>query len=242
MCVHAEERGGKGGKQSRNKVTCHSRTHVTPLKSCNTFSKSLLLSAGGQGGKQSPPGGVGGGGTGGGCSGGNAGGMSNSGSPLSALEMTRLALFKMYNQAGLPPPPPLRDPPQSPHPAAAAAAAAAAAGHLDHVGRAVAEQQARALQAVREAEAAGRAVAAAAAAAAADKVAEDEKRPIQPPTQPRKKRLENDEDDEDERNEEGSSPPVKRERHDSLDGKSNGSPVGGGGANIRISSRGTYCT
>ncbi len=68
-------------------------------------------------GKLSPPGTPGGGGGsreggggGGGTGGGNtpAPGSAPSPNPLSALEMTRLALFKMYNQAGLPPPP-LRD-------------------------------------------------------------------------------------------------------------------------------------
>ena len=64
----------------------------------------------------------------------------NQGNPLSALEMTRLALFKMYNQAGLPhgPPPPGLPP---------------GLGHAGlEMGRAMAEQQARAIQAVREAE------------------------------------------------------------------------------------------
>jgi hypothetical protein len=64
----------------------------------------------------------------------------NPGNPLSALEMTRLALFKMYNQAGLPhgPPPPGLPP---------------GLGHAGlEMGRAMAEQQARAIQAVREAE------------------------------------------------------------------------------------------
>jgi hypothetical protein len=63
----------------------------------------------------------------------------NPGNPLSALEMTRLALFKMYNQAGLPHGPPPGLPP--------------GLGHAGlEMGRAMAEQQARALQAVREAE------------------------------------------------------------------------------------------
>lgn len=54
--------------------------------------------------------------------------------PLSALEMTRLALFKMYNQAGLPHGPP---PQGLPH----------GLGHAGlEMGRAMAEQQARAFQ------------------------------------------------------------------------------------------------
>jgi len=67
------------------------------------------------------------------------------GNPLSALEMTRMALWKMYNQAGLvtPPghgPPHMPRPPLPPLPPG-----------LD-IGRAMAEQQARAMQAVREVE------------------------------------------------------------------------------------------
>jgi len=100
--------------------------------------------------------------------------------PLSALEMTRLALFKMYNQAGggggggLPGGPPHPPPGLS-------AALAGQAGCLEMAGRAMAEQHARALQAVREAEAEKKAAAVvadqeeAAAAAAASHQRQREK-------------------------------------------------------------------
>ena len=186
------------------------------------------------GGKQSPPGGV------------------NPGNPLSALEMTRLALFKMYNQAGLPPPP-LRDMPGMPP------------SGLD-VGRAMAEQQARALQAVRDAERervvanannalnsgkdergspappqvpAGLANAASAVSAAVNELSRQQKEKERELQNERMVRLRGEEDDDDivDDVDNCSPPPMKRERHDSGEGRSNGSPALGG-ANIRISSRG----
>ena len=88
----------------------------------------------------------------------------NPANPLSALEMTRLALFKMYNQAGLPhgPPPPGLPP---------------GLGHAGlEMGRAMAEQQARALQAVREAEKRAEKEKEAALSAAAEKQRDREQR------------------------------------------------------------------
>eukprot|EP00095_Tigriopus_kingsejongensis_P003170 snap_masked-scaffold91_size383040-processed-gene-0.2 protein:Tk03170 transcript:snap_masked-scaffold91_size383040-processed-gene-0.2-mRNA-1 annotation:"protein dead ringer homolog" len=150
----------------------------------------------------------------------------------------------MYNQAGLPPPP-MRELPVPP---------SGLAG-LD-MGRAMAEQQARALQAVREVEECrrekerneqeqNRAAAAAAAAVAAAREFEKEREHHHKDNTSRKGKgsLENnhhghhhhhnDRDDDSAH----SPPPMKRERRDSIeDSRRNGSPMGG--ANIRISSRG----
>ncbi len=168
---------------------------------------ALILISDSTGGKTSPPPGL------------------NPNNPLSALEMTRLALFKLYNQAGaaaaagVPPPPGLRG--NDPN-------AASPVGLM--------AEQARALQAVREAEAVSRAAAAAAVAATTEK----DGGPVSPMA---KRGLDlnrdgraNDLDDDDL----GSSPPpFKRERRESSE-KTNGSPPSvGGSTNIKISSRGS---
>lgn len=151
-------------------------------------------------GKQSPPG-------------------MNPANPLSALEMTRLALFKMYNQAGLPPGggvPPHHGP------------LGAGLGHAGfEMGRAMVEQQARALQAAREAEAASR---------EKDKeVSSTERLQRDLKERPLVRERESDTRDREE-DDEMSPPPLKRERQDSFEGRSNGSPIAG--ANIRIANRG----
>lgn len=50
--------------------------------------------------------------------------------------------------------------------------------------------------------------------------------------------LEEENDLEEDEENDARGPPLKKERRDSLEGKTNGSPLGG--ANIRISSRGMY--
>jgi hypothetical protein len=164
----------------------------------------------------------------------------NSANPLSALEMTRLALFKMYNQAGMGGPP---GPPGGPLGAAAGINQAS----LD-MGRAMVEQQARMLQAAqqgqREAEAREKEL-------SSKSPQMSENRLSQPKDQNNReenigisqKRSNNSErskesseksrcDEEDDM----SPPPMKRERSDSFDHR-NGSPLGMG-ANIRIANRG----
>ena len=138
--------------------------------------------------------------------------------------MTRLALFKMYNQAGLPPTGPHGGPP------GLGAAAGLSQASLE-MGRAMVEQQARALQAAqREAE------------------AREKELSSKSPGGSDSPRL-NDKQDSSKRSKESSSeksredddlspPPMKRERQDSLDHR-NGSP-GGLGANIRIANRGKH--
>ena len=165
--------------------------------------------------------------------------------------MTRLALFKMYNQAGGA----AGGPGPGPHhPGGPLGGLASQAAGLEIAGRAMAEQHARALQAVREAEEskakaeanearAEEAKAAAAAAAAAAAVAATKA--------PRRVSGDTVSDTDRHRDDDLSPPPMKRERHHSGgavgantaavadSGKHNGqpSPVVGG-ANIRIANRG----
>ena len=169
----------------------------------------------------------------------------NPANPLSALEMTRLALFKMYNQAGLP------GSPGGPQPPQGLGSFGQAMGQ--EMGRAMAEQHARALQAVRDAE--ERDKKEEAESIEADKrrekendiLKEDRERSdrarnrdrdrserehrVRPRTPDEDVLLDGEEDDV------MSPPPMKRERSDSVEGRTNG---GGaiGGANIRIASRG----
>ena len=146
----------------------------------------------------------------------------NPANPLSALEMTRLALFKMYNQAGLPGGPP--------HPPPLSAAATLGQAGLE-MGRAMAEQHARALQAVREAE-----------EKKEEEESEKREKDLREEDRRRGQRGSSDvnvecQDDEAE-DEDLSPPPMKRERHFSgNDGKHNGQ-ASIGGANIRIANRG----
>ena len=166
----------------------------------------------------------------------------NPANPLSALEMTRLALFKMYNQVGLPP----GGPPGPPGPLGAGLNQASL-----EMGRAMVEQQARALQAAqREAEARER-------EREREKASRSPKSPeirLQQHSTPNNKNNSSKEDarssdaisgrskDSDksrdiEEDDDMSPPPMKRERVDSFDHR-NGSPVLPG-ANIRIANRGT---
>ena len=172
----------------------------------------------------------------------------NPANPLSALEMTRLALFKMYNQAGLP-----GSPGNGPQPPQGLGSFGQAMGQ--EMGRAMAEQHARALQAVREAEERDKKEEAESIEAEKrrekenDIHKEDRDRPdgerhrerehdrsdrehrVRPRTPDEDVLLDGEEDDV------MSPPPMKRERSDSVEGRTNG---GGaiGGANIRIASRG----
>jgi len=168
----------------------------------------------------------------------------NSANPLSALEMTRLALFKMYNQAGIGGPP---GGPPGPPGGPLGAAAGINQASLE-MGRAMVEQQARMLQAAqlgqREAEAREKET-------SSKSPQMSEIRLSQPKDQNNReenigisqKRGNNSErskesseksrcDEEDDM----SPPPMKRERSDSFDHR-NGSPLGMG-ANIRIANRG----
>ena len=159
--------------------------------------------------------------------------------------MTRLALFKMYNQAGLP------GSPGGPQPPQGLGSFGQAMGQ--EVGRAMAEQHARALQAVREAEERDKKEEAECIEAEKrrekenDIRKEERERPdrhrdrererserdhrVRPRTPDEDVLLDGEEDDV------LSPPPMKRERSDSTEGRTNG---GGaiGGANIRIASRG----
>ena len=162
--------------------------------------------------------------------------MSAPSNPLSALEMTRLALFKMYNQAGLPPavggP---HGPPLGPSSISQASL---------EMGRAMVEQQARALQAAqREAEAREKAVELSAGAGTNSKspsgsseqrVSASHKDLVEKQSGRSKESSEKSRGDIDD--EDMSPPPMKRERQDSFDQR-NGSPIGMG-AHIRIANRG----
>ena len=171
----------------------------------------------------------------------------NPANPLSALEMTRLALFKMYNQAGL------HGSPGGggPQPPQGLGGFGQAMGQ--EMGRAMAEQHARALQAVREAEERDKKEEAESIEAEKRREKEndirkdDRERPdrerdrerdrsdrehrVRPRTPDEDVLLDGEEDD-------GlSPPPMKRERSDSTEGRANGGNVMAG-ANIRIVSRG----
>ena len=167
----------------------------------------------------------------------------NSANPLSALEMTRLALFKMYNQAGmggLPGGPP--GPPGGPLGAAAGINQAGL-----EMGRAMVEQQARMLQAAqlgqREAEAREKERSSKSPQMSENRLSQPKDQNNQEIIMSGQKRGNNSErskesseksrcDEEDDM----SPPPMKRERSDSFDHR-NGSPLGMG-ANIRIANRG----
>ena len=159
----------------------------------------------------------------------------NFSNPLSALEMTRLALFKMYNQAGLPPGGP-------PGPPGGSLGVGVSQASLE-MGRAMVEQQARALQAAqREAEAREKlaskshspeVIPASRLQSTPNKSTEDSSA-----KSGRSKDSEKSRDPEEEDDEDMSPPPMKRERVDSFDHR-NGSPVMSG-ANIRIANRGMY--
>lgn len=169
----------------------------------------------------------------------------NPANPLSALEMTRLALFKMYNQAGLP------GSPGGPQPPQGLGSFGQAMGQ--EVGRAMAEQHARALQAVREAEERDKKEEAECIEAEKRRERENDIRKEERERPDRHRDRERDRSERDHRvrprtpdedvlldGEEDdalSPPPMKRERSDSTEGRTNG---GGaiGGANIRIASRG----
>ena len=180
--------------------------HVRHLPLFCYFTDSLLL---GQGNK-SPPG-------------------MNPAHPLSALEMTRLALFKMYNQAGLPPTGPPGGPPGGP---LGAAAGLNQANQALEMGRAMVEHQARALQAAqREAEAREKDL-----QASKSPLSLGDKSINKDSDSTSKRSKESSEKSRHEEDDDLSPPPMKRERQDSLDHR-NGSPVGLG-AHIRIANRG----
>ena len=162
--------------------------------------------------------------------------------------MTRLALFKMYNQAGLP-----GGPAGGPQPPQGLGTFGQAMGQ--EMGRAMAEQHARALKAVREAEERDKKEEAESIEAEKRREKEndirkddhdrpererdrerersDRDRRVRPRTPDEDVLLDGEEDD-------GlSPPPMKRERSESTDTRTNGgNPIGG--ANIRIASRGMY--
>ena len=179
------------------------------------FSIFIILFPDHHGGSKSPPG-------------------LNFSNPLSALEMTRLALFKMYNQAGLPPG-------GLPGPPGGALGPNVSQASLE-MGRAMVEQQARALQAAqREAEAREKLaskshspeiIPASRLQSTPNKSTEDSSA-----KSGRSKDSEKSRDPEEEDDEDMSPPPMKRERVDSFDHR-NGSPLMSG-ANIRIANRGT---
>ena len=182
--------------------------HVRHLPLFCYFTDSLFL---GQGNK-SPPG-------------------MNPAHPLSALEMTRLALFKMYNQAGLPPTGPPGGPPGGP---LGAAAGLNQANQALEMGRAMVEHQARALQAAqREAEAREKDL-----QASKSPLSLGDKSINKDSDSTSKRSKESSEKSRHEEDDDLSPPPMKRERQDSLDHR-NGSPVGLG-AHIRIANRGNF--
>ena len=168
----------------------------------------------------------------------------NSANPLSALEMTRLALFKMYNQAGIGGPP---GGPPGPPGGPLGAAAGINQASLE-MGRAMVEQQARMLQAAqlgqREAEAREKET-------SSKSPQMSEIRLSQPKDQNNREEIigisqkrgnnserskESSEKSRCDEEDDMSPPPMKRERSDSFDHR-NGSPLGMG-ANIRIANRG----
>ena len=153
----------------------------------------------------------------------------NPGHPLSALEMTRLALFKMYNQAGLPP---VSGPPTGP-PGGPLGGPLGAAGINEaslQMGRAMVEQQARALQAAqREVEAREKDLVSKSPISLDKSLHKDS-------DSASKRSKESSEKSRGEEDDDLSPPPMKRERQDSLDHR-NGSPLGMG-AHIRIANRG----
>ena len=170
----------------------------------------------------------------------------NSANPLSALEMTRLALFKMYNQAGMGGPP---GGPPGPPGGPLGAAAGINQASLE-MGRAMVEQQARMLQAAqlgqREAEAREKET-----SSKSPQMSESLPRLSQPKDQNNREEIigiSQKRGNNSERSKESSEksrcdeedgmspPPMKRERSDSFDHR-NGSPLGMG-ANIRIANRG----
>ena len=136
--------------------------------------------------------------------------------------MTRLALFKMYNQAGLPP----GGPPGPPGPGLPGLSQASL-----EMGRAMVEQQARALQAAqREAEAREK-------ASKSPEIRLHHSTPNKNNDDSKSGRSKDSEKSRDpDEDEDMSPPPMKRERVDSFDHR-NGSPVMPG-ANIRIANRG----
>ena len=161
--------------------------------------------------------------------------------------MTRLALFKMYNQAGLP-----GSPGGGPQPPQGLGNFGQAMGQ--EMGRAMAEQHARALQAVREAEERDKKEEAECIEAEKRREKENEIRKedrdrtererdrerrdrsdrehrVRPRTPDEDVLLDGEEDDA------LSPPPMKRERSDSTEGRTNGGSTIGG-ANIRIANRG----
>lgn len=153
-------------------------------------------------------------------------GLPGSANPLSALEMTRLALFKMYNQAGLPP--------AGPHGPPGGPMAGISQASLE-MGRAMVEQQARALQAAqREVEAREKELSGGSKSPSAD----SPQRLSQPKedTNSGSKRSKESSSEKSREDDDLSPPPMKRERQDSFDQR-NGSPVGLG-AHIRIANRG----
>ena len=163
----------------------------------------------------------------------------NMANPLSALEMTRLALFKMYNQAGLP------HGGQNGPPGGPLGAAAGLNQVSLEMGRAMVEQQARVLQAAqREAEAREKELNSKSPSSDSIRFSQpkEDNNPInrpnnisnRPKENSEKSLSRNDEDDD------LSPPPMKRERSDSFDQR-NGSPIGMG-ANIRIANRGKNYT
>ena len=170
----------------------------------------------------------------------------NSANPLSALEMTRLALFKMYNQAGMGGPP---GGPPGPPGGPLGAAAGINQASLE-MGRAMVEQQARMLQAAqlgqREAEAREKET-----SSKSPQMSESLPRLSQPKDQNNREEIigisqkrgnnserskESSEKSRCDEEDDMSPPPMKRERSDSFDHR-NGSPLGMG-ANIRIANRG----
>ena len=168
----------------------------------------------------------------------------NPANPLSALEMTRLALFKMYNQAGLP------GSPGGPQPPQGLGSFGQAMGQ--EMGRAMAEQHARALQAVRDAEERDKKEEADCIEAEKRREKENEIRKEDRERPERERDRERDRSDREHRvrprtpdedvlldgeEDDALSPPMKRERSDSTEGRANGGSTIGG-ANIRIASRG----
>ena len=161
----------------------------------------------------------------------------NTSNPLSALEMTRLALFKMYNQAGLPH---VNSGPPVPPTGPLGAGVGINQASLE-MGRAMVEQQARMIQAAQQ-------------EAEAREKEYNSKSPVlinesNRLSQPKDQNTENNKQFS-ERSKESckkshceeeeylSSPPMKRERQDSSEHRS-GSPLGMG-ANIRIANRGIF--